>query len=135
MLFCRKKFPVHVVISILQAFNCRCLEIFVHDIYFFSLYFKAKIQWNKGMSDFDSGNSVLLDVNLYETKKNNWSPIPSVFTVCLSRRSYWFLRELLRPLILREIHANIRIRAVLIFCNPSQQGTKLYFVTHLNVLL
>ena len=32
------------------------------------------------MSDFYSGNSVncvLLDVNLYETKrKNNWSPIP-----------------------------------------------------------
>ena len=25
---------------------------------FFSLYFKAKGQWNKGMSDFDSGNSV-----------------------------------------------------------------------------
>ena len=25
---------------------------------FFSLYFKAKTQWNKGMSDFDSGNSV-----------------------------------------------------------------------------
>ena len=32
------------------------------------------------MSDFYSGNSVncvLLDVNLYETKReNNWSPIP-----------------------------------------------------------
>ena len=32
------------------------------------------------MSDFDSGNSVncvLLDINLYETKReNNWSPIP-----------------------------------------------------------
>ena len=29
------------------------------------------------MSDIDSGNSVILDVNLYETKrgKNNWSPI------------------------------------------------------------
>ena len=38
-------------------------------IYIFSLYFKAKTQWNKGMSDFDSGNSVnwvFLDVNLYE---------------------------------------------------------------------
>ena len=72
MLFCRKKFPVHVVISILQAFNCRYLEIFVHDLYFFSLYFKAKTQRNKGISDFDSGNSVncvLLDVNLYETKR------------------------------------------------------------------
>ena len=72
MLFCTKKFPVHVVISILQAFNCRYFEIFVHDIYFCSLYFKAKTQRNKGMSDFDSGNSVncvLLDVNLYETKR------------------------------------------------------------------
>ena len=33
------------------------------------------------MSDLDSGNSVngvLLDINLYETKReNNWSPIPS----------------------------------------------------------
>ena len=32
------------------------------------------------MSDFDSGNSVncvLLDVDLYETKReNNWSPVP-----------------------------------------------------------
>ena len=67
MLFCRKKFPVHMVISILQAFNCWYLEIFVYDLYFFSLYFKAKTQWNKGMSDFDSGNSVncvLLGVNL-----------------------------------------------------------------------
>ena len=72
MLFCRKKFPVHVVISILQAFNCQYLEIFVHDIYFFPLYSKAKTQWSKGMSDFDSGNSVncvLLDINLYETKR------------------------------------------------------------------
>ena len=62
---------MHVVISLLQAFNCGCLEIFVHDIYF-SFYFKAKTQWNKGMSDFDSKNSVncvLLDVNLYETKR------------------------------------------------------------------
>ena len=36
------------------------------------------------MSDFDSGNSVncvLLDVNLYETKReNNWSPISIVVT-------------------------------------------------------
>ena len=72
MLFSRKKFPVHVVIFILQAFNCRYLEIFVHDLHFFSLYFKAKTQRNKSMSDFDSGNSVncvLLDVNLYETKR------------------------------------------------------------------
>ena len=72
MLFCMKKFPVHVVISVLQAFNCRCLEIFVNDIYFFSLYFKAKTQWNKGISAFDSGNSVncvLLDINLYETNR------------------------------------------------------------------
>ena len=71
MLFSRKKFLVHVVISILQAFNCLFIEIFVHDLYFFSLYFKAKTQRNKGMSDFDSGNSVtfvLLDINLYETK-------------------------------------------------------------------
>ena len=70
MLFCRKKFPVHVVIFVHQAFNCQCLAIFVHDIYFF--LFKVKTQWNKGMSDFDSGNSVnfvLLDVNLYETKR------------------------------------------------------------------
>ena len=70
MLFGRKKFPIHVVISILQAFNCRCLEIFVHDID--DLYFKAKTQWNKGMFDFDSGNSVncfLLEVNLYETNR------------------------------------------------------------------
>ena len=37
--FCRKKFPVHVVISILQAFNCQCLDIFVHDIYFFHFFF------------------------------------------------------------------------------------------------
>ena len=35
MVFSRKKFPVHVVIFILQAFNCRYLEIFVHDLYFF----------------------------------------------------------------------------------------------------
>ena len=38
---------------------------------FFSLYFKAKTKRNKGMSDFDSGNSVncvLLDIKLYETK-------------------------------------------------------------------
>ena len=33
---------LHVVISILQAFNCLYLEIFVHDLYFFSLYFTAK---------------------------------------------------------------------------------------------
>ena len=72
MLFCMKKFLVHMVISILQALSCQCLEICVHDIYFFSLYFKAKTQWNKRRSDFDSGNSVkcvLLDVNLYETKR------------------------------------------------------------------
>ena len=72
MLFSRKKFPVHVVIFILQAFNCGFLEIFVHDLYFFSLYFKAKTRRNKSMSDFYSGNSVncvLLDVNLYETKR------------------------------------------------------------------
>ena len=37
MLFCMKKFPAHVVISILQAFNCQCLKMFVHDIYLFSL--------------------------------------------------------------------------------------------------
>ena len=40
--------------------------------YIFSLYFKAKTQWNKDMSDIDSENSVncvLLDVNLYETKR------------------------------------------------------------------
>ena len=70
MLFCRKKFPVHVVISILQAFNCQCLQIFVHDIYFF--LFIPKPRPSKGMSEFDSGNSVncvLLDVNLYETKR------------------------------------------------------------------
>ena len=39
---------------------------------FFSLYFKAKTKRNKSMSDFYSGNSVdcvLLDVNLYETKR------------------------------------------------------------------
>ena len=39
---------------------------------FFLFNFKAKTQWNKGMSAFDSGNSVnciLLDVNLYETKE------------------------------------------------------------------
>ena len=74
MLFCRKKFSVHVVISILQAFNCRYLEIFVGPTLhiFFSLYFKANTQWNKGMSDFKSGNSVncvLLDIYLYETKR------------------------------------------------------------------
>ena len=75
MLFCRKKF--HVVISILQAFNCQYLEIFTHDLYFFSLYLKAKTQRNKGKPDFDSGNSVncvLLDVNLFYMKqrgKNN----------------------------------------------------------------
>ena len=40
--FCRKKFPVHVVIFILQAFNCRCLEIFVHDIYFFLFISKPR---------------------------------------------------------------------------------------------
>ena len=28
ILFCMKMFPVHVVISIFQAFNCRYLEIF-----------------------------------------------------------------------------------------------------------
>ena len=38
MLLCRKKFPVHVVICILQAFSCRYLEIFLHDLYFFSLF-------------------------------------------------------------------------------------------------
>ena len=72
MLFSRKKFPVHVVISILQAFNCQYVENFVHDLHFFSLYFKVKTLRNKGKSDFDSGNSVncvLLDVNLYETKR------------------------------------------------------------------
>ena len=72
MLFCRKKFPVHVVIYILQAFNCRFIEIFVYDLYFCSVYFKDKTQRNKGMSDFDSGNSVncvLLDIYLYETKR------------------------------------------------------------------
>ena len=72
MLFCRKKFLVHVVISILQAFNCRCLEIF-YMTYIFSSYFKAKTKWNKGMSDFDSVksvNSVLLNINLYyETER------------------------------------------------------------------
>ena len=67
-----KKFPVHMAISILQALNCQCLTIFVHDIYCFSLYFKAKTQWNKGMSEFYSGNSdncVLLNANLLETKR------------------------------------------------------------------
>ena len=71
MLFCRKKFPVNVAISILQAFNCLCVEI-LHMTYIFSLYFKTKKQWNKGMSYFYSGNSdncVLLDINLYETKR------------------------------------------------------------------
>ena len=69
MLLCRKKFPVHVVISILQASTAGVLRFLY---IFFSLYLKAKTQWNKGMSDFDSGNSVncvLLDVNLYETKR------------------------------------------------------------------
>ena len=63
--------------------------LFVHDIYFFLwLYFKAKTKWNKGMSDFDSGNSVncvLLDVNLhvYETKReNNWSLKPKKVSIC-----------------------------------------------------
>ena len=72
----QEKFSVHVVISILQAFNCRYLEIFVGPRptlhIFFSLYFKAKTQWNKGMSDFKSGNSVncvLLDIYHYETKR------------------------------------------------------------------
>ena len=82
MLFCRKKFPVHVVISILQAFNCQYFDIFVHDLYFVSLYFKAKTQWNKGMSDFYSGNSVnciLLDVTYMKQRgKSNCSPIPTL---------------------------------------------------------
>ena len=53
MLFCLKMFPVHVVISILQAFNCRCLEIFVQD-------------------------NVLLEVKLYETKsKKEFVPYTS----------------------------------------------------------
>ena len=42
MLFSRKKFPVHVVIFILQAFNCRYLEIFVHDLYFFLFISKPR---------------------------------------------------------------------------------------------
>ena len=37
------------------------------------------------MSDFYSVNCVLLDINLYETKrapkKNNWSPIPVIMPV------------------------------------------------------
>ena len=44
----------------------------MHDLYYCSLYFKTNTQWNKVISDFDSGNSVncvLLDVNLYETKR------------------------------------------------------------------
>ena len=56
----------------MHVFHISSIEIFVHDIIFFSLYFKAKTQWNKGMSEFDSGNSfncVSLDINLYETKR------------------------------------------------------------------
>ena len=54
------------------------------------------------MSDFYSGNSVncvLLDVNLYETKReNNWYPIPEVgktpvrvgdYNWCSQQRSHW----------------------------------------------
>ena len=78
MVFSRKKFPLQVVIFILQAFNCRYLEIFVHDLYFFTLYFKAKTQRNKSMSDFYSGNSVncvLLDINRFlppTAMKSGW---------------------------------------------------------------
>ena len=35
MLFCMRKFPVHVVISILQAFNCRFLRFLYMTLFFF----------------------------------------------------------------------------------------------------
>ena len=64
----------------------------------FSL-FQSQETMIKRMSEFDSGNSVncvLLEVNLCKKRgKNNWSPIPTVLTVCLSRRSCWILSELL----------------------------------------
>ena len=66
MLFCRKKFPVHVVISILR--HSTVLRFLYMTYIFFSL-FQSQDPMDKGMSDFDSGNSVLLDVNLYETKR------------------------------------------------------------------
>ena len=62
--------------------------------------------------------------------KNNWSPIPTVFTVCLSRRSYWILSQLLTSDT--RYDTNIRSQAVLIFCDPSQRGAILYFATRLN---
>ena len=40
-----EKFPVHVLISILQSFNCRCREVFVHILFLFK--FKAKTHFNK----------------------------------------------------------------------------------------
>ena len=59
--------------------NIKLLDASVHNLrillnshIFFTPYFKAKTQWNKGMSDFYSGNSVncvLLDVYLYEITK------------------------------------------------------------------
>ena len=76
-----KKFPVNMVISILQAFNCQRLEIFVHDKYFVSF-------WNKDMSDFGSQNifnHVLLEVKLHETKREKLSGLfrHTVFLSCV----------------------------------------------------
>ena len=66
MLFCVKKYPVRVVISILQAFNCRCLENFVHNIYFFFLI-QSQDPLEQGHKTLF--NHVLLEKKLFETKR------------------------------------------------------------------
>ena len=71
--------------------------------------------------------------------KNNWSPIPIVFTVCFSRRSYWILSELLTSDTQWNLHQHTEpssldlLRPVstgryTVFCDPSQRGTILYLL-------
>ena len=71
MLFCRNKFPVHMVISILQAFNCRYLEIFVHDINFFLFISKPRPNGIRASLNLIQETLLIvsLDINLYETKR------------------------------------------------------------------
>ena len=59
--------------------------------------------------------------------KNNWSPILIVFTVCLSRRSYWILSDLLTS-DTRNPHQHTEPSS-LDLLRPVSTGAILYFAT------
>ena len=136
-------------IAILQAFNCRCLEIFVHDIYFFLFISKPRPNAIRACLILIQETPLIVfywtQTYTKQRGKNNWSPIwYRLYLLYLPSASADGLTGFFRSEILTfdtqlnphqhtersslDLLGPVSTGRYTVFFDPSQRGTILYLL-------